>query len=327
MYRLHFWFVLFCLAVGLAARGVAEEYHLQDGTVLRGDVASPTDMGLVVKLDGGGFSERVAWSKFTQDTLKILAKHAKARVFAEPYVEEVLDDKAKAKREVITIKPPPRAERPAGKVSLFAALSTPAGLMILVVFFAANIFAAFEIAIYRHQPVVMTCAICAVAPIVAPLIFLALPTRVRESGHAEEPVGEEESSAASESGDRPASATSRMKNKLTSMFQPSTGGLRVAAHAKAGSGKPAAEPKMFRRGDTTFNRRFFETQFPGFFRIVPSEAEKDMVLSIKAGKNTYVGKRISRISSNEIGLQLQSGGEVSVSFADVAEVELRHKDT
>ena len=301
MYRLYLWLALLCFSVGFATRARAEELRLLDGTVLIGEVASPNDMGVIVKLAAGGFSDRIPWVKLTQDTLKSLAKNAKAGAFAEPYVEEALDEKSKAKREAITIKPPPRPERPAGRVSLFAALNTPAGLMILLVFFAANIFAGFEIAIYRHQPVVMTCVISAVAPIVAPIIFLALPTRAREEGYvAEGAATEEAATSADAGGEKPASATARMKNKITSMFQPSGGGLKVAAHSKAGGSKASSEPKMFRRGDTTFNRRFFETQFPGFFRIVPSEADKDMILAIKSGKSEYVGKRISRISSNEI---------------------------
>ncbi|MBI3415865.1 MAG: hypothetical protein HY043_11210 [Verrucomicrobia bacterium] len=327
MYRLYLWLILFCAAAGFTTPGQAEELHLLNGTVLTGEVASPNDIGVVVKLDAGGFSDRIPWAKFSQDTLKLLAKNPKAGSFAEPYVEEVLEEKSKAKREAITIKQPPRPERPTGRVSLFAALNTPAGFLILLVFFAANIFAAFEIAIYRHQPVVMTCVISAVAPVVAPIIFLAMPTRAREEAYVEEgTVAEEELAPADTNGEKPGSATSRMKNKLTSMFKPAGGGLKVAAHAKPGASKAGPEPKMFRRGDTTFNRRFFETQFPGFFRIVPSEADKDMVIGIKSGKNNYVAKRISRISSNEVGLQLQSGGEVSVSFGDITEVQYRHKD-
>lgn len=328
MHRLYLFLALFCVSAGLATLAHAEELHLLDGTVLKGEVASPNDMGVIVKLDGGGFSDRIPWAKFTQDTLKSLAKNSKTGVFAEPYVEEVLEEKSKAKREAITIKPPPRLERPVGHVSLFAALNTPAGLMILLIFFVANIFAAYEIAIYRHQPVVMTCAISAVAPVVAPIIFLAMPTRPREGGYAEEgeSLPEEELAANDAGGEKPASATSRMKNKITSMFQPSGGGLKVASHGKSSGAKPGLEPKLFRRGDTTFNRRFFESTFPGFFRVVPGEAEKEMVIVFKAGKNDYVAKRISRISSNEIGLVLQSGGEVSVSFGDISEVQLRHKD-
>jgi hypothetical protein len=39
-----------------------------------------------------------------------------------------------------------------------------------------------------------------------------------------------------------------------------------------------------------------------------------------------VAKRISRISSNEMHVQVLSGGEVTVPFAEITSVTLRHKD-
>ena len=135
------------------------------------------------------------------------------------------------------------------------------------------------------------------------------------------------SAEAAASVESPGSLTSRMKKKITSMFQAKPdGGLSLATHQKPAAPKGALEARLFRRGDTTFNRRFFETQFAPYFRVVLSEAEKTMVIAVKAGKNEYVGRRISRISGNEIGLQLQSGGEVQVEFADIHEVQLRPRD-
>ena len=105
------------------------------------------------------------------------------------------------------------------------------------------------------------------------------------------------------------------------------GGLSLAtAQKQEGGGAPL---QMYTRGEFTFNRRFFETKFPGFFRIVPSEAEKDLVIVIKAVRGEYVGKRISRISSNEMHIQLQSGNasaEVMIPFAEIQSVQIRHKD-
>jgi hypothetical protein len=51
------------------------------------------------------------------------------------------------------------------------------------------------------------------------------------------------------------------------------------------------------------------------------------VLVFKCVKNEYIGKRISRISSNELHLQLlNSTTEVGISFNDVTTVIVRHKD-
>jgi hypothetical protein len=50
---------------------------------------------------------------------------------------------------------------------------------------------------------------------------------------------------------------------------------------------------------------------------------------IKAVRGEYVAKRISRISMNEMHLQLQSGNasaEVMVPFVEIQSVQIRHKD-
>jgi hypothetical protein len=84
---------------------------------------------------------------------------------------------------------------------------------------------------------------------------------------------------------------------------------------------------VYNRSNTTFDRRFFETKFTGFFRVVPAENEKDLVLVVKAAKSEYIARRISRISMGEMHLQLQRGGtEVSVPFGEIMEVSVRNKD-
>jgi len=334
MYRFYFWFVLLGLTFVHAGRSDAAEFHLSDGTDLSGEVASATDQGLVIRLKVGGFSERISWAKLTQETLKELAKDPKTATFVESYIDIAPEEKAKAKRKEIELKPVPRPPRLEGRISLFAALNTPIGLLILVIFLVANVYAGFEIAVFRHQPIVLACVVSAFVPVVGPLIFLALPPR-EVTGHAHEVAAmspdqfasAHPSAEAAAPVESPASLTSRMRKKITSMFQSKPeGGLSLASHQKPAAPKGALEPRLFRRGDTTFNRRFFETQFAPYFRVVLSEAEKSMVIAVKAGKNEYVGRRISRISGNEIGLQLQSGGEVQVEFADIHEVQLRPKE-
>ena len=101
----------------------------------------------------------------------------------------------------------------------------------------------------------------------------------------------------------------------------------AAGVAAAASTLPAT--KTFPRGQFTFNRRFFETQVPTFFAVVRSEADKDMVLSVKSLRGTHTVQRISRISSNEMYVQVQKGHaseEIVVPFAEIQEVQLKHKD-
>ena len=83
------------------------------------------------------------------------------------------------------------------------------------------------------------------------------------------------------------------------------------------------------RGQFTFNRRFFETQVPGFFAVIRPEADKDMALIFKSSRGTYTAARISRISPSEIYLQIQKGHaseEVIIPFVEIQEVILKHKD-
>src|SRR5262249_50394945 len=103
-----------------------------------------------------------------------------------------------------------------------------------------------------------------------------------------------------------------------------------AGFAKAPtSAGPAAHPaKSFLRGQYTFNKRFFETQMPGFFAVVRPEADRDLVLIIKAASGTYTATRINRISPNDLRLQVQKGTvteEVTVPFTEIQEVHLKHK--
>jgi hypothetical protein len=85
----------------------------------------------------------------------------------------------------------------------------------------------------------------------------------------------------------------------------------------------------YQRGQFTFNRRFFETKFPGFFGVVRRDADRDMVLVIKSARGEYVGQRISRIAANDFHLQVQRGAateEIMIPFQDIQEIVLKHKD-
>jgi hypothetical protein len=98
--------------------------------------------------------------------------------------------------------------------------------------------------------------------------------------------------------------------------------------ANTGAGKAAANPAyttVHTRANTAFDRRFFETKFSGFFRVVPADAEKDLVIVIKTPKQELVATRISRISGSEVHFQLQRGTEASVAFGEITEVSVRAK--
>lgn len=309
------------------AAAVTNEYRLMDGTRITGDVSAFDDFGVVFRVRTGGFSDRISWSKFTQETLKLLAENPKMKPLAEPFIELPPDSKPKPKPVVVM--DPVRVERPTERTSFFSSFTTPVGLFVLALLYAANLFAAFEIASYRNRPVALVCGLSALLPVLGPLIFLVSPTL----GEVTPP----EAAMATDGGAAPAlppPPTGPVPHKVTGGLgrvgvpPPVTGaGLRVAAQAK-GAGSGSVEPRVFDRNQHKFDRRFIETTFSGFFRVVPTEAEKDLVLVVRTPKQEYLAKRITRISSNEMFLQLLQGGakEVSVSFGEIAQVIIRHKD-
>ena len=312
-------YLSFCLVLWLTAQllGVvrAEEYTMTNTDALRGSIASATEEGLIVSLDVGGYSDRVPWAKFTQDALKLLVKDSRAKAFVEPFIEIPLDIKikkraAKPKPRPITLDPVARAERPDDKNGLFAAVTSPMGLALLAVFYLANLFAAFEIAVYRHRPAALVCGVSALLPGVGPIIFISLPR------HAE----------LVETTEVAAEADAELDNLTPTGAEFGGGSLSIAKGAKPAGGG-GLQPAVYNRGDTTFNRRFFETKFAGFFRIVPGEAEKNMMIIVRCAREEHTTKRISRITANEMHLVLmKSGEEVTVTFPEITQVELRRQE-
>lgn len=292
------------------------EFRLSNGDVVRGEPVSFNDDGMVVRLEIGGHSPRLSWSKLTQETLKELSANPQAAKFVEPFIElpPVPKDKDKKKKEIV-LKPVPRAER-VEKPNFFASFFTPVGLATLFVLLLANVYAGYEIARYRYRPPGLVCGLSVLFPVIAPLLFLAMPPP---------PGVDTEAAGASDTTD-PAQVSAKSSTGPLAKT-PMASGLSVAQADKGAAAPAAAGPQSYKRGEFTFNRRFMETKFPGLFRVVQSEADKDMVLIVRTAKEEHTAKRISRISSSEMHVQLLRGGEVSVSFGDITEVLLRHKDS
>jgi hypothetical protein len=314
MRRLYIYLFCFLWALLLGAHVCAGEYRLTNGDILKGEPSSFNDQGVVIRLDVGGFSDRIGYGKLTQDSLKELAQAPNGKKFVTPFIEvpKEVKQKERAKKKEIVVKPVQRVERPAGKHGFFASLASPGGLFVLGALYLANLFAAFEIAVFRNRPAALVCGVSAILPFLGPLIFLATPTQ----GEYVDP----EAAAAAQA------APSAQLSDPMAKAQVGSGGLGLAGHDKP-KGTQSTVGETFKRGDSTFNRRFFESKFPGFFRVVASEAEKDLVLAIKTPKQDHLAKRISRISMNEMHVMLLHGGaEVNVPFGEIMEVQVRHKD-
>lgn len=289
------------------------EFRLITGDVRKGKIASANEQGLVLELDTGGFSERIPWAKFTQDTLKKLLRNPDTRPYATPFIEIPPEVKAKERarrvqrRRDFVAKTVPRVELPSPNAGLMATATTPVNLIVLGLLFAGNLYAAYEIAAFRNRSPALVCVVSVFLPVVGPLAFLSMPTRPESEADLEAQAGE----TAGQPADHPAPGRGVP-----------AGGLSMAKGEKAGPAK--LQPVTFTRGEATFDRRFFEIKFSGYFRVVLGEAEKEFVLVVKTVRNEYIAQRIARITGKEMHLQLLRGGtEAPVNFGEITQVELR----
>lgn len=301
----------------------ADTFQLNDGRTLTGEPLFSTagDTGLKIKT-GDGEYEQVPWTAFSQEDLKKFQATPKLGPLVEPFIE--ISQEEKLKKTEVEIKPVPRLQRPEAH-SLFGAMfSSGLGALILLLLYAANLYAGYEVAIFRARPTALVCGVSAVLPVVGPIIFLSLPTLM-------DPAAEQETQAelAAATATTAAVADSSPLAPDAAHAPSAPGGLHIAHAEAAPATTSLPETQTFQRGAFTFNRRFFETKFPGFFGVVRRDAEKDMVLVLKAARGTYHGQRISRITGNDLHLQVTKGGaseEVLIPFTEIKEVQLKHKD-
>ena len=298
----------------------ADTFQLNNGRSITGEilVSSGNDAGIQVKT-GEGVYERVSWSEFSQATLKELARTPKLAPLVEPFIEIPQEDRLK--KTEVTIREVPRLALPA-KGSLFGGLMhSSVGLFCLLLIYAANIYAGYEIATVRAYPPAMVCGISAVAPIIGPVIFLCVPTRMNQPAETVvETTPAAETLVTSSFASAPANAEHPAGEPAS--------GLHFA-HAEKPAAAALPQTEVFQRGQFTFNRRFIETKFSSFFGVVRREAEKDLMLVIKAARGQYVATRISRIAANDMHVEVKSGHatqEVAIPFAEIQEIQVKHKD-
>lgn len=334
---------LICLFAFLSMGDLrAGTYTLLDGTTISGEPVSYDRNGVVLK-SGNTFQPRTPWEKISQESLKQLATEAKRPQDAaqiNPHLEETQLEKRKA-REDIPVKQPAKVEMPTGRLGLFAAFGSPLGLTLIFLLYGANIYMGYEAARFRMYPVGVVCAASAALPLIGPAAFVLLPRKavagilggqsspaveselvVTEAAPAEAVEPEPPAAAAAPLSPAPHAAAGPART-----FKLST--QDMAAQQAAAAPAPIPAPVVFQRGQFTFNRRFFETKMPGFFRVVPSEADKDMVLYIKCVRGEFVGKRISKINQTELHLltfKEEATAEEMIPFAEIQEVQIRHKD-
>ena len=308
-------------------------YTLADGqTQVSGEPISYNDNGVVLRSPSGSVQTRIPWANFSQAALKTLAseaKGAKDASFVEPFIEELIQQKSRQKE--ITIQPINTLQRPTGRLGVFAAFSSPLGLMILTLFYGANLFAAAEIARFRRLSVPAVCAVCAVIPVVGPILFLCVPTTAQAAPDlALASAGGPPRPPTQSIMERATQATAQAIQKVTQTLNEPVEPLVVQVPEPETPRVPLPPPQVFAKGEFTFNRRFFESKFPGFFRLVPSETEKDMLISIKAARGHFTGRYISKINQTELYLQVfknEVTADEMIPFIEIQEIVVRHKDS
>jgi hypothetical protein len=309
----------------LAASARAETYKLNSGETVNGEVLPTTanDQGVQIKVGEGDY-QKVPWANFSQDNLKAFGKNQRMQPFVEPFIEP--DPTLKIRKTEINIKSPPRLERPARQPFFSALFSSSVGLFVLLLVYAANIYAGYEVAMFRAQPPLLVSGLSAVPVLgfLAPIAFLSMPTRLKGAAAETVAAPPEAGTAAPVAG-----AGGGEVNPMHADGAAHPAGLKLA-HADDAPQKPAIpETVTFQRGQFTFNRRFFETKFPGFFGVVRRDNERDLVLVIKSARGEFIGQRISRIAANDLHLQVQKGHaseEVMIPFQEIQEIRLKHKD-
>lgn len=304
---------------GFISTAAALTFELTDGTKIEGDIILSKPDALQLRVEGNKY-EKFEWSKFSQATLQELRKDHKLAPYVEPYIEVSLDEKIK--KTEVNIKEVPRLERPAKKSLISALFSSSVGIVCLLLLYAANIYAGHEVATVRAQPPALVCGVAAIAPVIGPIIFLCMPTKMPKS--EEELIEEDQQVAASgHSASYGAAAAPHTSSPQDATHSES------AAHAHSPAVASLPQTQSFRRGQFTFNRRFIETKFAGFFAIVRKDAEKDLLLIIKSVRGEHVAQRISDIAANDMHVEVHTGGasqSVNIPFVEIQEMLIKHKD-
>jgi hypothetical protein len=307
-----FCFIFLMWLAASRAGAQVESFQLETGESVSGEFISADKDGLQLKTADGSY-QRTPWIKFSEESLKDLVKNPKARPFVTPLIEATLDEQMK--KAAVEYKPGPRLERPVAGSKIGALFASPLGVFMFLVLYLANLYAAYEIAIFRNHLAIVTCGVSAVAPFIGPVAFLCLPGRPFVTDETAKAGAE----AVAETGEAVAADAE----------QPSAAGQSQAEPGHAAT-LAIPQPVTYLRGQYMFNRRFFETKLAGFLRVVPSAAEKDMLIVMKSSRGEYVGKRISRITPNELFLHTFKGDvteDVLIPFNEVLEVVVKHVDT
>jgi hypothetical protein len=303
------WIFLGLWLCGLPLSAATETWTLGDGATLTGEIIRITDSGLYIRLEDNTYTN-VLWTRFSQDGLKQLSVNPKIKPLVEPFIEMPASRPRAAEVQVQAVTN--RLALPSNPSVIGGLFTSSVGLFLLFLFYAANLYAAFEVAVCKGRPIPLVMGVAAVAPMVGPIVFLSLPVPVQpvEAGATEQAA---EEASFTVPGQEPAKPPAEIHI--------------TAASWQPGGGK--SPPQIFQRGQFTFNRRFFETRFPGFFGSLRREEDRDKELHLKATRGEFNVERITSVAADEIHFEMLQGGakqSVALPFADIQEIKVITKD-
>jgi len=309
-----FWMVLGFWVCGLPLLLRAETIQLADGNSLTGDIINFNDNGITVR--SGETYTNIFWTKLSQDSLKQLAKDSKKRLLVQPFIETPPVEREK--KAAIPMRDVMRIKNPQSQSFFGAMFSSSVGIVLLLLIYAANIYAGFEVAIFRGRPVGMVMSVAAILPVLGPIIFLSMPTYVPP------PPVDESAPLEPHHFNVPGQSLPEEAQAATGQWQ---GASETTSQTTAQiAEQPKPPPQVFQRGQFTFNKRFIETKFSGYFGMARTGEAKNFDFFVRTAAGTFEVNRITRIAANDVHVETVQGGtvrEILVPFGDIQEIQLR----
>lgn len=327
---------------------------------LKGKIFKASGSGILFRLESGGLSSRIGYNNFTEESLKAL-------IDMDPNVKRfaggMIGGPAQSGGGSIPITPAParqaldpptvnkvesRPELPEKRGVLGALFGTGPGLILILLVWGANIWAGYAIGIYRKWPKWMVPTISAAAPIVAPIVFMSMkPKKVAKKDGTVAADDDEDAKPAKKKGAAVAKPVAKAKVVTARPGAPGAGaaaprpaaGAAAAAPAQAAApiaapaqpGAAAAAPQLeaaaYVKGEVNINKRFIETKFAPFFKLVPDEPYRSAWICFITTRGEFWAKRIPKITQTDITIQCpQEGGGTTdqvCQIADIKEIHLR----
>jgi hypothetical protein len=294
---------IFSLWLGVVAFALgADSFSLTDGGAMSGDIVKFDDNGVMIHLAEDVYTTtNVPWARFSQDTLKQLAANPKIRGYVEPFIEPT--EAQRPQKAEIQVNQVTRLELPANP-SLFSGLfKSSLGLVILLLIYAANLFAAYEISIVKARMPAQVMGVAAVLPIIGPVIFLILPMYV-------EPPPPEEIPA-----EAPAAGGAQPKTQEQ---------INIAEASWKPQEEKKPEAQVYARGKFTFNKRFVETRFAAFIGATEGDLAKKFSMEVRSMKEQFAVERIAQVGATDVIFETPKG-QITVPFTDIQEIKLNPK--